>query len=263
MKKKINLSFSQFFFILMYISLNIGFFFNENSSGGSEKDFHYTFFIVEEISKDIVNGTKTLINSTIPHFPLHYLILGSIYKYINNVDVLRFIILQIYILIPFFLYKCLSEISIKKEEALLISTIVFISPYFRSSAIWATSDNTALLFFLISIFFFLKVNRSNRKYKYLFTLLSVFFLSVSAFTRFYYITFILYFFLEFMKKSSIKYLTICAIVSLVIFLPSVTYYFTTKKLLHNYITDNIFNNIYINLSIFFFLFKSLYFFFQD
>ena len=252
MKIKLDLTFSKFFFILMYISLIIGFFLKENSSGGSEKDFYFTFFIVEEISKDLIKGVNTLINSNIPHFHMHYIILGTFYKYIQNVESLRFIVLQIYILIPIFFYKCLLEISIKKEKALLLSTIIFLSPYFRSSAIWTTTDNTALLFFLISVFFFLKINKLRNDYKYLYTFLSIIFLSFSALTRFYYITFILYFIFELLKKNDFKYMIINGIFSLIIFFPSVAYYFITKKLLHNFMTDNIFNNIYINISIFFF-----------
>ena len=44
------------------------------AAGVSEKDFYFTFFIVEEISKDLFKGVKTLINSNIPHFPLHYIV---------------------------------------------------------------------------------------------------------------------------------------------------------------------------------------------
>jgi hypothetical protein len=146
----------------------------------------------------------------------------------------------------------LLEISIKREKALLLSTIIFVSPYFRSSAIWSTTDNTALLFFLISVFFFLKINKLRNDYKYLYTFLSIIFLSLSALTRFYYITFILYFIFELIKKNDFKYILINGIFSLIIFFPSVAYYFITKKLLHNFMTDNIFNNIYINISIFFF-----------
>jgi hypothetical protein len=200
---------------------------------------------LEEISKDLIKGVNTLINSNIPHFPMHYIILGTFYKYIQNVESLRFIFLQIYILIPIFFYKCLLEISIKKEKALLLSTIIFVSPYFRSSAIWSTTDNTALLFFLISVFFFLKINKLRNDYKYLYTFLSIIFLSLSALTRFYYITFILYFIFELIKKNDFKYILINGIFSLIIFFPSVAYYFITKKLLHNFMTDNIFNNIFV------------------
>lgn len=254
MKRDFDLSISILVFALMYSSLIIGFFLNENSSGGAQKDFLFTFFIIENFSIDPLYGINSLINSDIPHSPLHYLIIGTAYKYISSIESLRFVFLQFYILIPFFFYKCLIEVSIKKSQSLLLSSIIFLSPYFRSSAIWVTTDNTALLFFLISVFFFLKIQNknNNNNNKNLYTSLSILFLGLSALTRFYYITFILYFIFELIKKNNLKYLIINGILILIIFFPSVSYYFEKKKLLHNFITDNIFDNIYINISIIFF-----------
>jgi hypothetical protein len=252
MTKKLNLSISIAIFFLMYISLLFGFFFNENSSGGSEKDFYFTFFITESISINLIDGIKLLINSNIPHSPLHYIILGTAHKYISNIESLRFIILQFNILVPFFFYKCLIEILVKKEQALLLSSIIFLSPYFRSSAIWATTDNTALLFFLISLFFFLKAKKNLYNSGYNYVALSILFLGLSALTRFYYITFIIYIIFELIKRSHIKYFIINGILIFIIFSPSVAYFFAIKKLLYNYTTNNIFNNIYINISIIFF-----------
>ena len=109
-KNKINITHSKIFFILMYLSLIVGFFLDENSAGGAKKDFYSTFFIIEEFSKNFLSGFKILINSNNPHFPLHYIILGELFRLIDNVEILRFLILNINILIPFFLYKCLSKI---------------------------------------------------------------------------------------------------------------------------------------------------------
>ena len=252
-KDNLNITHSKIFFILMYFSLLVGFFFEENSAGGAKKDFYSTFFIIEEFSKNFLNGLKILINSSNPHFPLHYIILGELHDYINNLEILRFLILNINILIPFFFYKCLTKIlpKLKNEQALLFSTIIFISPYFRSSAIWATTDNTALLFFLISVFFFLKIKEKNNNYLYF--LISIIFLGLSALSRFYYIIFFIYFSYVLIKNNEIKKsLLIIIFFSFLFLTPSIGYYILTKSKINNFLTDNIINNFYLNVSILFF-----------
>ena len=252
-KGNLNITHSKIFFILMYFSLIVGFFFEENSAGGAKKDFYSTFFIIEEFSKNFLNGLKILINSSHPDFPLHYIILGKLHNYINNLEILRFLILNINILIPFFFYKCLTKIlpKLRNEQALLFSTIIFISPYFRSSAIWATTDNSALLFFLISVFFFLKIK--EKKNNYLYFLISIIFLGLSALSRFYYIIFFIYFSYDLIKNNAIKKnLLILIIFSFLFLTPSIGYYILTKSKINNFLTDNIINNFYLNVSILFF-----------
>jgi 4-amino-4-deoxy-L-arabinose transferase-like glycosyltransferase len=249
-KNKINITHSKIFFILMYLSLIVGFFLDENSAGGAKKDFYSTFFIIEEFSKNFLNGFKILINSNNPHFPLHYIILGELFRLIDNVEILRFLILNINILIPFFFYKCLTKIfpKLRNEQALLFSTIIFISPYFRSSAIWATTDNTALLFFLISLFFFLQIKERNNNYVNF--LISVIFLGLSALSRFYYIIFFIYFSYVFIKNNKIKKKILVNIIFSFLFLtPSIWYYLLTKSKIDNFLTDNLINNFYLNISI--------------
>ena len=49
---KVKLSYSKILFFFMYLSLLFGFFLNENSSGGSKKDFYSTLFLVYSFSID-------------------------------------------------------------------------------------------------------------------------------------------------------------------------------------------------------------------
>jgi len=249
-EKNIKKNFHKIFFFLMYLSLIFGFFLNENSSGGAKKDFFATFFLIETFSDNYLNGIKFLINSNIPHSFFHYFIIGSIYKYLENTEILRFFFLNLCILIPIFFYKSLKIILVKKKNALLLSSLIFLSPYFRSSAIWPTTDNTALLFFILSIFFFLKIEKSNR---YFYTFLVIFFLGLASMARSYYLIFIICFLFSLKKEIlSLKYIIINCIYSIIIFIPNFLHYIFTKKILYNFLTDNIFNNLYINLSIIFF-----------
>ena len=54
-------------------------------------------------------------------------------------------------------------INKNKNVTFYITLLLFLSPYFRSSAIWATTDNSGILFFLLSVLYFLKISIQNQK----------------------------------------------------------------------------------------------------
>jgi hypothetical protein len=241
--------------VLFYFSLLIGFFFDENSSGGSRLDFFTTWPLITEISKDFVLGIKFIIDSSLIHFPMHYVLSAVFFKLLNNVELLRFIFLNISVLIPLYFYKCL-KVKFKNTNAIIIlSTLIFISPYFRSSAIWITTDNTAILFFTISIFFFLRIIKENND-EIINYILFILFITLSALTRQYYITFLVYFLFILYKKDKIQNQLKKKIIYLILFISPFAYLLLSKILTNNVmqtaLTKNIFNNIYINLSIIFF-----------
>ena len=258
---KINLCKKLLF--LSYISLLIGFFLNENSSGGSKIDFLYTYPYVKKISDDYFLGIELFNKSSeVVHFPLHYIIIALFIKLFNNIEITRILFLHISILIPFFFYKSLKIIYNNKISIFIIPSLIFLSPYFRSSAVWPTTDNTALIFFSISIFFFLKIiKRTNCSYFEYCGFILFFFLA--SLTRQYYIAFSIYFIYIFYKKKIFENFK-NKLIYIVIFL-TIFGYLIFKNLLkiritESFLTDNIFNNIYINFSIlFFYLFPFVFF----
>ena len=104
---------------------------------------------------------KTLINYDFyghRHSPV-YLIFLSFLKSIGfDFDLIRFIHLNLSILLIYFFYKCLSIKfnNIEKNLLLIFSFSIFLSPTFRSLAIWPDTRIIGLLFFTIAILEFLK-----------------------------------------------------------------------------------------------------------
>ena len=246
-RHKVKLSYSKILFFFMYLSLLFGFFLNENSSGGSKKDFYSTLFLVYSFSIDFNTGIKELINSSVPHPFLHYLIIGIANKYLQNIEILRFFFLHFSVLIPILVYQSL-KLSLKKNHALFLSSLIFLSPYFRSSAIWSTTDNTALLFFTCSIYFFLKLKKNVNHYLY--SILLLFFCGIASLTRSYYIVFIIFFFYSLnIKKFSRKNFIFISFFFLIILIPNIWNYIILKNRLNDILTKNIINNLYNNLSI--------------
>ena len=249
--------------LFLYFTLLISFFLNENSSGGSEKDYFYTYKYVLAISKDIIYGLKLTATEHPQHFPLNYLLQGTLLKIFKEAYIVKLFFLHISIIIPIIFYKCINLVHQNKEASFIFSLILFISPYFRSSAVWATTDNLAILFFLLTIFFYLKFEFYKKKICYIY--LSIFFLFLSFYTRQYYILFSLYFFFKLYKnKLLIKNLHIILLLILLLSTPSgiYIYYYYIPRIseLTLYYSKNFINNFYIVFSIFiFYLFPFLIF----
>ena len=150
-------------YVLLYFSLLVGFYFNEDFALGYAGDYYGGKQIVFLFEKDFV---KTLLNFdkfTTSHSPIYYIFVLFLEKISFNETVLRLINLHTSLLIPIFFYLCLKiKYKFQKEDLrTLIPCIIFFSPYFRSSSIWIGSENISLLFLIISFYFFLKYESNN------------------------------------------------------------------------------------------------------
>jgi len=140
--------------LIFYLFILIGFIFSEDSSGGSLKDFNYTYQFILKISINIANGVNDMLQTNKYHFPLHYVIIGFLLKIFQSIYIIKLIFFHICLLIPLIFYLCLKSQYKNENSIFFFSLLIFFSPYFRSSAIWPTTDNTALIFFLFFTFFF-------------------------------------------------------------------------------------------------------------
>ena len=238
-----------FFFIILCLSLFIGFFFNEDASGGgNSKDFFMTWPYVEALKKNIflISSEWTV------HFPLHYILLSKLNIFINDKDNVRFFFTCISIFIPLIFYKCL-KIKFKKVNLnllLALSSIIFVIPAFRYSAIWANAQNTSFIFFLISIYFFLKWEKKKINFidiNIIFHLISFF---LAVYSRQYFLFFIFYFLFSYLlrlnRKSNLILYFIIFIFSLpgIILVISNSIYFSGTGL-----SIKLYNSFLVNFSI--------------
>jgi len=184
-------------YILLYFSLLIGFYFNEDFALGYIGDYHGGKQFVYLFEKDLV---KTLLNFdkfTTSHSPIYYIFFAFLEKISFNETVSRLINLHLSLFIPYFFYLCLKlKYKFQKEDLrTLIPCIIFFSPYFRSSSIWISSENISLLFLIISFYFFLKYEFEKEK-NFSNIFLNIFFLACAAYFRPVYAVFSIYFFLR-------------------------------------------------------------------
>ena len=178
-------------FLILSITLFIGFYFNEDlSGGGTSADFNNTWHYVLSLKENLLEGSGRIIM-----LPLHYIILSRLNFVVENKDLLRLLFCFISLLVPILFYLNLKKKfpNVNKNLLWYLSCIILILPSFRYSTIWANAHITALIFFLLSTFFFLKWTQKKQT-KIDFNLISqLFFLALAVYTRQYYVIFFLYY----------------------------------------------------------------------
>ncbi len=149
-------------YLFLYISLLLGFYFNEDFALGYKSD--YLIYRKLLFEKDFLHSFLNFKFTGIPA-PIHLVLLSFLEKISFNEIFTRLIVLHLSLLIPFFLYLSL-KVKYKFEAndiKILLPTIIFFSPYFRSASIWAGNENIALIFLSISLYFFLKYEKTEKK----------------------------------------------------------------------------------------------------
>ena len=214
-----------FTFLILYLSLIFGFYFDENLNFGARGDWIHTDLppII-----DLSNNLKeTLLNYESyghRHSPV-YLIFLSLFKKIGiPIDVIRFLHLNLSILLIYIFFKCLSLKfkEIDKTILIILSLCIFLSPTFRSLAIWPSSRIVGLIFFLFSIYEFIKYqqNKSNiNLWK------NIVYLIISSYISPNFSLFIIYFLYHYFKSHKLSYLVLICFICLILSLPALYYLF--------------------------------------
>ena len=155
--------------ILIYISYYIGFYLNENSigSGGYNSDLtwiwdNFKIFknnsLLEAIKSDEFFGNRT---------PLLYIINIYINPFVENIDLYRTSIFIFSLSGPIIFFLCLKEkfSNTNKSILFLISSLLLLSPFYRTTAFWGMEINYGIISSLTSIYFLNKVSLESNKNK--------------------------------------------------------------------------------------------------
>ena len=247
--------------ILVYtgfiLTIFFGFFLNENSSGGGKVDHDYLFPFIINFSKNFFTGLEYFLNDkgSLIHSPVFYILTGYFIKVFDNILLTKIIYILVCCLLPLIFYKILKlNFKINNKFIYLFSLLIFLSPYFRSSAIWLLGDNLSLIFFSLSILFYLKTKNSTKISNYFACL---FFLILCCYIRYYYFLFSFFYLFYFSKKLDFDKLVGLIIFCLLLSLPSIIYfyyviiYFNFFELISSKGTINFYSNSLIILSIIF------------
>ncbi len=246
-------------FILLYLSLLFGFYNNENTTFGPKIDFEHALKQVKLFEENFIytflNYDK--IESPTRISPLFILVIFLFKKIFINIDLVRFILLNILIFNQFLFYKCLKEVfhkrfKIDKKILFLISCVILISPSFRSNIIWPESAMLGLLFFLLSLYFFLKNLNKPNKFSIFFNIL---FLATASYLRPSFCVFSIFFFYKYLTNHiTKKFIIQIILLNLLLAIPAVYYVFFLDIFFIKTggLSFNIFNKVSIISSIIFF-----------
>lgn len=179
-------------FLTFALSLFLGLLLNEDASGiGTSNDFNNTWEYVERLKNnyffDGSEWTRLL--------PFHFIFLSVLHTIFDDIFIVRLIFCSISIFIPILFFKnlVLKYGSENKGKLLIISSLILLLPFFRSSAIWPNPHILSLLFLLISILFFQKCSIELNKKINLNLILHIIFLSLAIYTRRYYVFLFIYY----------------------------------------------------------------------
>ena len=249
-----------YLFLLLIFSLFLSSYFGENSSGGSKLDNQITRNFINNFSLGFFEGLEYFINTDQIQSPFFYILISFLEKFLNNFSI-KLLFISISSLIPLIFYIALKKKfrKVNRNYLFIFSLIIFLSPYFRSSSVWITTDNFALLFFILSISKYLNIknNTSMRE-----ICLCFLYLSIATYTRQYYIVFFLFYLIKFNSLININKMLYVIFYLLILITPILIYYyfFNIEKLSTININNNgksilkfsIISNLLVFLSLYFF-----------
>ena len=247
-------------YLVFCSSLFVGFFLGENSSGGAKIDHLYLLSFIENFSINFEDGFAKFLNqpASLIHSPLFYLISGFLLKITQNLLIVKIFNIIMSCFIPYIFFLILKiKYKTQSDYIFYLSLLIFLSPYFRSSAIWLLNENLSLFFFSLSILFFTKIN--NQKDKILNYYLCFTFLILCSYIRYYYCLFSIYYLIYFYRNLDLRNILKLILFSFFLSLPAFYYLYYTIITNHSFLvpisifgTFNYYTNTLIILTIFLF-----------
>ena len=212
------------FILLLYFSLIAGFFYGEDSLGAAYYDYQSLKHLNEKFHNNFLFYFLNYNDLGHRQSPFFFILSSIIFDFGELGK--RIFFLHIYLLIPIYFYKCLKIKfkDVSKDYLKLFSSIILLFPAIRSYSIWPDPHLLGILFFIISIFYYLKMTTNVRPLKN--ALLNTFFLSLAAYISPNFGIFVIYFYIEFSKKFLFsKKLFIISLLNIILSLPFFLYLF--------------------------------------
>ena len=213
-----------YFILLLYFSLIAGLYYGEDSLGAASADYEGLKYLNEKFKNDFLFYFLNYNDLGHRQSPFFFIISSLIFDFGELAK--RILFLHIYLLIPIYFYKCLKIKfkDVSKDYLKLFASIMLLLPTFRSYSIWPDPHLFGILFFVISIFYYLRMTTNVRPFKN--ALLNTFFLSLAAYSSPNFGVFVIYFYIEFSKKFLFgKKILIISLFNIILSLPFFLYIF--------------------------------------
>jgi len=216
--------------VFLYLSLIFGFLIDEDLNGGAKKDYIHAYKPI--IENFIIDFKYTFLNYEQygqRHSPVLIIVLSFLTFIFKHDIIVRILHLHVSILLFIFFFLSLKTKFnfLSNKNIIVISSVIFLSPTVRSLAIWPDSRLLGLIFFVLSIFFFLKFKKEKKKY-FFYSILNTIFLGISAYISPNFSLFSIYFFYYFIKRLETKEIFLIILLNFFLAFPALYYIFILK-----------------------------------
>lgn len=235
-------------FLVLSVSVFLGFYFNEDGSGGgAQNDFNETWPYILNLKKDLFYHYLNWGNI---HLPLHYILISLLYRIIEDAEIIRFIFCIVSLSLPLIFYKCLIKKfdDLDRNNLFIFASSILLLPTFRYTAIWTNVQMTAQIFFLISIYFYLTWTKENKNKIDKNLVLQNLFLALSVYTRQDYAIYHLFFMIIYFQKLNFKDFFKLSIFILVLASPGIIFILDQQSVLNIKFTYKLQNFLLVNSS---------------
>ena len=252
-------------YTILYFSLILGFIFGENSTGGALIDYNNQKLAVNSFENNFTYSILNYEKFSTRHSPILIIILSLFQKIGFNDFFLRFTHLHVCLFLPIIFLKILNEKFGKEinKVFIILCSLLFLSPTYRTLSIWPDSRLIGLIFFSLSILYYLKFQKNNNFY---YCILNILFCAISSYFSPNFSLFSIFYFFNFIKIYKIfsKKILIIFLFNILLSLPAIYYIFILEinfmnksatiglESGKNIIFVNIYNNILLTCSIIFF-----------
>lgn len=239
--------------ILSLILFFFGFYIREISNGAANTDFQFHIWpLINDFNENYFFTLKNYLSYKEATFPFYHSFQSFFNPFKSSYIAFTFsnTILNLLILVIFFYYLKKKLINNEKFLIFVIPFIFLLSPWFRSTSYWGTTENFALFFLIPSCFYLNELFKNNQNLKI--NLLLTLFIALTIYSRqqFLFLAFT-HISILIINRNIKNFLYICSIYALLAIPGLYTYYlwdaFSNLKnstSASDYISlKNIFNNI--------------------
>ena len=216
-----NISHNKQFFIILFclITYVIGFIFKDYTPTGAKDDFEsFTWSVIQSFKNDLSGSIINFGKFADANYPLFYIFNAYLNPFAYSISSYHistfFFAIITFIVFGIILIK--KKIHINKLNCFALASTILILPFFAARSYWGTTASLGWISFVISIFYFLKVEE-NEKNKIQGDYITIFLFCLSSAITIYirpsFVFFPIFFtFLIFLKKYSL-YLKITSLVT--------------------------------------------------